>query len=305
METPSVHRTIVSETLEKMKKLSEEISRENESPTEEAHGGHSLRLQTGLRVTVPTEAVEGELRKKTRMKCLILLAAVIIMPAVAMFKEMMGLAITQGIGVTDDSRSLGPGYKNTYKIVYGISGIISGVLITVFNYRPVAAAGAVVSCLGCLVTSLLHTKDKQAITFFYCILPGLGNNFLYTTVVVAVLECFGDKRMLIVIFTFVAQFIIEFILMLISLLDTEAVLSSSWRVTLGIMCGIYGLCLLASCALVPLNLYMKNNPRQSLRSRIMNTENLSVFRTPLLYAMSGVFFFTGIGLDIPLDEVGR
>lgn len=45
---------------------------------------------------------------------------------------------------------------------------------------------------------------------------GLGNNFLYTTVVVAVLECFGDKRMLIVIFTFVAQFIIEFILMLIS-----------------------------------------------------------------------------------------
>lgn len=79
------------------------------------------------------------------------------------------------------------------------------------------------------------------------------------------------------------------------LLDTDAVLSSSWRVTLGIMCGIYGLCLLASCALVPLNLYMKNNPRQSLRSRIMNTENLSVFRTPLLYAMSGVFFFTGIG----------
>ncbi|PVD30869.1 hypothetical protein C0Q70_10144 [Pomacea canaliculata] len=288
-----------------MKKLSEEISGKTESPTEEAHRGQSFRLQTGLEVTVPTGAVDGELKKKPRMQCLIFLASVIILPAVVMFPDMMELAILQGIGLEDVSTliSLAQEYTDTYKIVYGVFGIVSGILITLFNYRPVAAVGAVLSCLGCLITSFLDLENEQAVTFVFCILPGVGNSFLYTAAVVAILECFGNKRMLIVIFTFVLEILVELILALIALPNMYAVLNSSWRATLGIMCGIYGLCLLASSALVPLNFYMKDNPRQSLRSRIMNTEALRVFKSPLLYAMGGVFFFTGIGLDTPVNHV--
>ncbi|XP_025095606.1 uncharacterized protein LOC112564761 isoform X3 [Pomacea canaliculata] len=288
-----------------MKKLSEEISGKTESPTEEAHRGQSFRLQTGLEVTVPTGAVDGELKKKPRMQCLIFLASVIILPAVVMFPDMMELAILQGIGLEDVSTliSLAQEYTDTYKIVYGVFGIVSGILITLFNYRPVAAVGAVLSCLGCLITSFLDLENEQAVTFVFCILPGVGNSFLYTAAVVAILECFGNKRMLIVIFTFVLEILVELILALIALPNMYAVLNSSWRATLGIMCGIYGLCLLASSALVPLNFYMKDNPRQSLRSRIMNTEALRVFKSPLLYAMGGVFFFTGIGLDTPVKQV--
>ncbi|KAK7492623.1 hypothetical protein BaRGS_00016102 [Batillaria attramentaria] len=147
--------------------------------------------------------------------------------------------------------------------------IVAGILIILIGYRYVAMAGAVMGAIGNLIAAA-SPLSIHTLSFSLGFLQGLGNIFLMTSVTVAIV------------------------------LQVEAGvdLSLKWRSLHYFQFATYAVFGVAfSSRLTPLNLHMQDDPQETFVGRAMEIRSLSpaLLKCPNVYALLGVFFFTGLG----------
>ncbi|XP_070185586.1 monocarboxylate transporter 12-like [Littorina saxatilis] len=136
-------------------------------------------------------------------------------------------------------------------------------------------------------------------------LPGIGNNFLMTSVMVALLEHFRERSHLALSVTNASGILgkIAFTLIQIFLFPEIGVDSSNNKGLLQYQAATYAICICGAVALTPLNLHVKDSSEQTVRGRMLDISGLQMLRSPVLYVLASVFLFDGLGGGIPEQHI--
>ncbi|XP_041350706.1 uncharacterized protein LOC121369718 [Gigantopelta aegis] len=180
---------------------------------------------------------------------------------------------------------------DAYNSLYGLFGIISAIFILIFGYRVVAVVGGLVTAIGCLSASFSSNNTVHLLAFLYGAVPGIGYNFLSVSCTVALLEYFNNRRLTALLLAQLGPILGAMFYPIIQTILFPILSLNVWRNLIRFEAVSAVLVAMIGASLKPLMVRMKDNPNDSLVSRMFGISGLGLFKNPLFYVMAALFFF--------------
>ena len=132
----------------------------------------------------------------------------------------------------------------------------------------------------------------------YSLFLGIGYNFLSVSCTVAVLEYFNNRRLTALLVAQLGPILGAIFYPIIKMLLFPVLKLNVWTKLIRFEAASAVLMTLIGASLRPLNIRMKDNPNDTLISKMFGITGLGLFKDPLFYTMAILFFFWKGGLYI-------
>ncbi|XP_046581637.1 uncharacterized protein LOC124289078 [Haliotis rubra] len=254
---------------------------------------------TGLELTISTADAVADPPDGGKAWCLVFFAMILatlkktfidLQPKVVLFMESTNSSSSGGElysqpfspNVTVEAQIV----DTTYKALYAVSGILSGILTVLTGYRWMALIGSFLTALGYLGAAFSDISNVHLISFLYGALPGIGHNLIEVAIFSAILQYFRKRRLLALLIPSGGGYFGSVVANVMATFFSGLPGINIWKSYLLVQAG--AACVMIPCSffLKPLNVRMKRRANQSLLSFFMDMDELKVFRSILLYVFA-------------------